>query len=703
MKWLDRWRKQKPQATTLAAPEIERVNPAASIEVVLIPGMAEQHDFDQVAHNQVYKKNVYAFAAMRAIARDVASTPLQVEQRRIIDGTAQWEVVTKHPLVDLLEYPNPDETIEQVIERMVLQLQGTGNGYFAADDQDNEIYCIQSEWVSVTYDARGRVRSYELTNQGRELSLDALSIIHFKLANPTGVVYGMPPGEAIKSEILTKLAFNAHVKSYFKNNAMLGTILSTGGTLTPDQRAIMRKEFERIHRGAENAFKVGIMEGGVTATQLATSLKDSVPTELDDILMRVTLAAYGATPIVIGDQDQKYANAVEQMRKYQQGTIEPIRRHIEGNFTLQYVRPRYGAEIRVRFNRNDIQALQEDQTAKSTRKTAEYRAGIITLNEARTSLGYDPVDPIDGGDEFYHPPTPSFSFGSDNSQGSESENAPPRIHTANRRREAITDKAAQRDFDSASHVERVISFEASLATVIEGYFRAQKRRVLEAIDGLTARGKFPSRLWNRLPIRLSDEEADSLSDIFDHAVENELLREAAGPQLKKIAQKAGQAAANHYGLAVKFNVDNPHVMDALRAVENRITKINSTTYEYIKAIIRNAYEDGETVASVATRIEALFDGFTRERAETVARTETNGIVNAGAEESYRQSGVVERKGWLATQDPVTRDAHSEADGQIVGLNDSFLVDGEYLRYPGDPAGSAGNVINCRCAVEPVLD
>jgi len=37
------------------------------------------------------------------------------------------------------------------------------------------------------------------------------------------------------------------------------------------------------------------------------------------------------------------------------------------------------------------------------------------------------------------------------------------------------------------------------------------------------------------------------------------------------------------------------------------------------------------------------------------------------------------------------------------MQDTFTVGGEKLRYPGDPAGSPWNTINCRCTQLPVLD
>ena len=41
------------------------------------------------------------------------------------------------------------------------------------------------------------------------------------------------------------------------------------------------------------------------------------------------------------------------------------------------------------------------------------------------------------------------------------------------------------------------------------------------------------------------------------------------------------------------------------------------------------------------------------------------------------------------------------DTQIVDLSEDFDVGGEHLSAPGDPRGSAGSVINCRCTIGPV--
>jgi uncharacterized protein with gpF-like domain len=55
------------------------------------------------------------------------------------------------------------------------------------------------------------------------------------------------------------------------------------------------------------------------------------------------------------------------------------------------------------------------------------------------------------------------------------------------------------------------------------------------------------------------------------------------------------------------------------------------------------------------------------------------------------------KEWVSRGDSRVRDAHRAADGQVVPMNMPFIVKGESLQYPGDPAGSASNIVNCRCS------
>jgi SPP1 gp7 family putative phage head morphogenesis protein len=124
------------------------------------------------------------------------------------------------------------------------------------------------------------------------------------------------------------------------------------------------------------------------------------------------------------------------------------------------------------------------------------------------------------------------------------------------------------------------------------------------------------------------------------------------------------------------------------------------TFTAVDGLIATGTTEGWTLQQMldALEAEAMLSPV---RAERIARTEVLGTLNEAALDTYAGSGEVAAKEWLAIQDDRTRDEHIEADGQTVGLADGFAVGSETLQFPGDPSGSPGNIINCRCTVLPV--
>jgi len=111
---------------------------------------------------------------------------------------------------------------------------------------------------------------------------------------------------------------------------------------------------------------------------------------------------------------------------------------------------------------------------------------------------------------------------------------------------------------------------------------------------------------------------------------------------------------------------------------------------------------GERPAQLRARVAALatleeWDG----QVMTMTRTETMTALNAGAFQGalqeQEQQGVRWVKRWQATHDQRVRHTHKDADGQLRPLTKTFRVGDSRLQFPGDPEGSAEEVINCRCS------
>lgn len=76
-----------------------------------------------------------------------------------------------------------------------------------------------------------------------------------------------------------------------------------------------------------------------------------------------------------------------------------------------------------------------------------------------------------------------------------------------------------------------------------------------------------------------------------------------------------------------------------------------------------------------------------------------GVQNAAViAAAHRSEDTDLEKVWIATIDGKTRHTHFAADGQRAPLSGTFTVGNAALRFPGDPDGPPGEVLNCRCRV-----
>lgn len=83
-------------------------------------------------------------------------------------------------------------------------------------------------------------------------------------------------------------------------------------------------------------------------------------------------------------------------------------------------------------------------------------------------------------------------------------------------------------------------------------------------------------------------------------------------------------------------------------------------------------------------------------AKRIARTEGHRIQQTSSRDAQyaaKKKGCDVVKQWDASLDGRTRDSHARVDGEIRELDEEFS---NGLMFPGDPSGSAAEVINCRC-------
>lgn len=113
-----------------------------------------------------------------------------------------------------------------------------------------------------------------------------------------------------------------------------------------------------------------------------------------------------------------------------------------------------------------------------------------------------------------------------------------------------------------------------------------------------------------------------------------------------------------------------------------------------------------TPSEAATAVQAALEGAPRQRALTITRTELGRAFSAAAQGRMTQAtkslpGL--KKKWRRSGKIQSRHTHDLADGQVVDVDKPFVIGGEEMMYPRDPAASASNTVNCGCMVIPHME
>lgn len=148
--------------------------------------------------------------------------------------------------------------------------------------------------------------------------------------------------------------------------------------------------------------------------------------------------------------------------------------------------------------------------------------------------------------------------------------------------------------------------------------------------------------------------------------------------------------------AFRFDKMNPAATQwAADHAGELIDGISKTTREEIRDLVEASFEEQFDIGELASQIADLLGS--DERADTIARTESMKAANEGQRQLWEQAqeegllGKNAKQEWIVGDDEKLCPICQDMDGEQVGLDEDFNVDGEDL--DGPPAHP-----NCRCTV-----
>lgn len=592
-----------------------------------------------------------------------------------------------HEIVRLFR-SNPNEGMASLRARKDGMLQLTGDGMLQVErlrgTKPRELWHLPSDRVTIRKGAARRPLAYEYRPMGsaETIVLKPEDVYHTRLPNPADDWRGLT---WLRSTTLCAWLEDQIIRynvEFFARGGVPPGWISFAGFVQDTDRADLREEIQKLTHG-KNRRKVGVLWDGAKWNPSGVTAQEGEFIELLEMSKEQIGSAAGVPPIYLNDlRESSYSNALEQKEGYWIGTIDS-ELDIEKEDLETFIRRIYGDEkLAVRFRLDQVPAVQELRLKKAEALTRLVAGGLMTQNEARADLG---LPRATGGDTLYAPQILAPT-------GLVQQPAPPA--------KALPYRKAWVD-DPARHEKRVAierdmeSFVPEIEKDFVALAERRKARLLAMLDLAPERA-----LRKELP-----EEFDVEVEIDD--TEAVLLRAYA-----KIVSVRGESAVDEVDDEGGFDSSVPGVTDWMKENAAEHSKLIAKTHEErVREIFASANEESLTASEIATKIEELTD---LERAEAlrIAWTETGKAYNFATLEGYKQSEVVAKKEWISSRDAFVRTIengdeydHAAMDGVQVLLEEDFTVPGAKgdatCSHPGE--GPAGNAINCRCSISPVVD
>jgi PBSX family phage portal protein len=319
----------------------------------------------------------------------------------------------KIQMADWIESCNDDDSLTKTLEKVVTDMQATGNGYIeigrAVTGEIGYIGHIPSTTMRVRRLHDGYIqiiagtityfRNFGATNSNPVTTDNRPNeVIHLKEYSPLNTFYGVPDIIAAMTSLRGDQMAAQYNIDYFENKAVPRYIITVkGAKLTPEAEDKLFRFFQtglkgQSHRtlyiplpgdseGSKIEFEMHPVENGVQEA----SFNEYRVRNRDDILM-----AHQVPLSKLGGSDTGLAAAMSQDRTFRDQVAKPLQEYIQK--AVNKIIKEKTDVIKLCFN----QVSLTDEIAESQILERLVKNKIIVPNEARERIGYPQMD---GGDE----------------------------------------------------------------------------------------------------------------------------------------------------------------------------------------------------------------------------------------------------------------------------------------------------------------
>ena len=352
--------------------------------------------------------NSAVFACLGVITKAHQEAPLRV-YRRTQDGKEEW--LRDHPFQEFVDDPHEGLTPLEVDWWRLVAVAVHGNAYLrkvragAGNPAGVELLSPTRTAPITTREDQARgvfVSRYRYEYEpGKWEDLPREDIIHFRMGvDDNDHRLGCSPLQRVIREVCTDAEAMAFTEALLKNTGAAGLVVTQqpgGAPMTKAQAEELKERVDAAFAGS-NRGKTAVLAGGADIKQLGLSPQAMNLKDMHRLPEERIAAVLGVHPMVAGLgaglERSTFSNFEEARDALFEQTILPLYAAEVATWTKQVLRPDFDTDrdVFLKYDTTDVRALQEDQNDIYERLSVAVEKKWITRNEARSEVGFPPID-----------------------------------------------------------------------------------------------------------------------------------------------------------------------------------------------------------------------------------------------------------------------------------------------------------------------
>jgi len=340
---------------------------------------------------------------------------------KVLD-TETGDFVDDHPVLELLSYPNADQTFGEFMEAIVQWFDGTGNVYITGlgfvERPPQTIRVMPSVTTTIITGIDGYAQTFTtrllgiadtynrmiVENYGRErfryYANDFNELYHIRTFNPlvsSNMAYGLSPLNAIFYEMRQYVESAKFNLSVLQRASKLSGLWKYNGILTDKMRQQIEAQLNNAMSGSNNAGRNVLLDNNMNFEDIMKTTRDMDYSATAKFTAEAIYKALKIPLPLINSESMTFSNYESSQYAFYKNAVIPMRKRIDQELT-NFLMPRYDNQNHryiITFNPKDIPQLEPERNEQTN---LMKNTAIYTINEMRKLNEYKPIE---GGQYIY--------------------------------------------------------------------------------------------------------------------------------------------------------------------------------------------------------------------------------------------------------------------------------------------------------------